>query len=476
MKRTSRYVILIDFGSTYTKVAVADLAERKLVKTGHFPSTVSSDARIGLEKCFDAAREVIGANEFDKALKLASSSAAGGLRMGVVGLSPTLSVQAGRNAAFGAGAKILKTCTGLLREEDLQEFYQLPLEILLFTGGYENGNLSALIHNAEMLSKSSIQMPIIYAGNSQAAPEIRRLFTLHRKEFYVAPNIIPQVGMIDKEQVEKIIRDIFLQRIVNMKGLDKVSQILDQMVMPTPAAVLSAGELLAKGTAGQRGLGDLMIIDVGGATTDIHSYAQQFPYEGAKLVGAAEPYSKRTVEGDLGMRESANSLSAEIGIENISRETGVSKEEINKIIGRWTRNNRALAQSNPERKVDQALARGAVYISARRHAGRIEHISSAGLKTVQHGKNLSGIKAVIGTGGPIIYSDDPQDILCRALRTKSKEPDILLPEDAGFYLDQDYVFFACGLLREVDEEAALGLMKNSLKDLCCRNFLFPDQR
>lgn len=465
MKTESRYVILTDFGSTYTKVAVVDMQENKLIKTDHFSSTVSYDARIGLQQCFDVAREVIGEEEFEKALKLSSSSAAGGLRMGVVGLSKTLSSEAGRNAAFGAGAKILKTCSGLLMEEDLQELYELPLEILLFCGGYENGNTSVLLRNAEMLAKSDIHVPIIFAGNSKVAPEVRRLFTLNYKEFYVVHNIIPNVGIIDKHQVEEIIRDVFLKRIINMKGLDKVSNMLDQMVMPTPAAVLYAGELLSKGTAKHKGFGDLLIVDVGGATTDIHSYAQQVSYEGAKIVGAAEAYVKRTVEGDLGMRESSNSLSVEIGMGNMCCEVGASKEEINGIINKWTTQNRELAQSDIELKVDHSLARGAVRISSRRHAGWIEHISSAGIKTVQHGKNLTNIRAVIGTGGPIIFGGEPREILSQVLRKKSKEPDVLLPEEAKFYLDKDYVFFAGGLLRDVDEDAAFLIMKNSLEEV-----------
>lgn len=115
----------------------------------------------------------------------------------------------------------------------------------MFCGGYENGNTSVLLHNAEVLAKSNIHIPIIYAGNSKVAPEIRRLFALNHKESYAVRNIIPNVGMMDKQQVEDIIRDVFLKRIINMKGLDKVSGMLDKMVMPTPAAVLHAGELLS---------------------------------------------------------------------------------------------------------------------------------------------------------------------------------------------------------------------------------------
>lgn len=463
MNCNSKYVVLIDFGSTYTKVAVVDMHEKRFLVTDNFSSTVSYDARIGLRKCFDLARNTIGEKEFEKALKIASSSAAGGLRMGVVGLSKTLSLEAGRNAAFGAGAKILKTCHGLLSEQDLNELYDSPIEILLFCGGYEKGNKSIIKQNAKTLGKSNIHVPIIYAGNSELDPEIRRIFTLSNKEFYVVPNIIPEIGVLDKVGVEEIIREIFLKRIINMKGLDKVTNMLDEMLMPTPAAVLKAGELLSRGTENHEGLGDLMIVDVGGATSDIHSYIEQVPYEGAKIVGIAEPYVKRTVEGDLGMRESSNTLVEEIGIEKMSRQVGASEDSIQAVIEKWVTQNRELAKSDIELKVDHALVSNAVAISARRHAGYIEHTASAGLKKIQHGKNLSNIKTVIGTGGPIIFSENPKSILSQVLRVKSKEPDLLLPEKAEFYLDKDYLLFVGGLLSEVDEDTAFLLMKDNLK-------------
>lgn len=460
---SSRYVVLTDFGSTYTKVVVVDLEERRIVMTNRFPSTVSYDARIGLQQCFDAARAVIGEECFQQSLKLSSSSAAGGLRMGVVGLSETLSAQAGKSAAFGAGAKILCTCSGRLKTEDITQLERLPLEILLFCGGYENSGTKALLHNAKMLAESSLHVPIIYAGNSAAATNVRRLLAQGKKECYIARNIIPNVGQIDKTQVEEIIREVFLHRIINMKGLDKVTGLLDRMVMPTPAAVLSGGELLSRGTHSQPGLGDLMIVDVGGATTDIHSYAEQMPYDGAKLVGVPEPYVKRTVEGDLGMRESSNSLCEEIGIHRMMAETALPQEKIQEVISHWITQNRDLACDESQESVDKALTEGAVRISARRHAGRIQHISSAGVKSIQHGKNLTSVRTIIGTGGPLVFSKNGGTALRQILRDRNQEPDILLPEDAHFYLDADYVFFAGGLLREVDEDAALSIMKNSLK-------------
>ena len=460
-KADSRFAVLVDFGSTYTKVVVVDRTERRIVMTAHFPSTVATDASIALTQCYSAAEAAIGPEEFNKACKIASSSAAGGLRMAVVGLSHTLSIQAGRSAAFGAGAKILRTCSGLLRDEDISELTSLPIEILLVTGGYDHGNRTTLLANCQKLAESSIHVPIVFAGNCDVAQDVRRMFTFASKEFYILPNIIPAVGKVNSKPVEAIIRDLFLSRIVNMKGLDKVTGLLDALVMPTPKAVLSACELLSLGPNQTGGLGELIVIDVGGATTDVHSCAHAKAYEGAKLLGTPGAYTQRTVEGDLGMRESSDTLLREAGTSGIL--TVLSEGEVQSVIDHWQRDHEALPETSAEVDVDRYLAGNAVRLSSRRHAGRIEPTVGSAMRYVQYGKDLTGVCTVIGTGGPLIFSGYGKELLAGVLRDPALEPEVLLPSDARFLLDEDYVFFAAGLLREIDEESAFGILCKSLR-------------
>ncbi len=456
--------ILIDFGSTFTKVAVVNLDKKVILVSTRFPSTVKTNAGIGLKQCLAEAQKVLSEEDYRNSVKLASSSAAGGLRMAVVGISPTLSMTAGKNAAFGAGAKIVKTVSGKISSENLHELESLTVEILLFCGGYENGNKSILIHNADMLASCSIFCPIIYAGNSSIAVDVRRKLTLAGKECFIVPNIIPDVGILNIDPAERIIRDVFLKRIIHMKGLDIIKNSVDAVVMPTPAAVLSAGELLSKGTAYQKGMGPLMLIDIGGATTDVHSYTGQTAFEGAKIVGVEEPYVKRTVEGDLGMRESSETLLAAIGIQKAADELDISMKQMNDSITHRMSDTEYVADNDMERAIDNKLAAGAVNISVRRHAGVIRRIIDKGSPAIQIGKNLSDITTVIGTGGPIVHSKEAKRILSNAL-SGDAERDILLPKEMKFFLDQEYVLYAAGLLREVDEEAALAILRNSIVEL-----------
>lgn len=457
-----KHAIMIDFGSTFTKVVLADLEERRVLLTDKFPSTVHTDAGIALSRCFDAVRKVISPKEFEDALKLSSSSAAGGLRMAVIGLTRSLSVTAGRETVFGAGAKVMGTFYGWLTEDHIRQIEALDLEIILLCGGYENGNQTMVLHNASMIANSQIHTPVVYSGNKAVAKDVRTLFRARRKECFVIDNILPAVGEINIEPSQEIIRHLFMQRITNMKGLAGVKKDLGEILMPTPAAVLAAGELLSQGTETQEGLGDLMMVDVGGATTDIYSFNVNHAANDAILVGVPEPYAKRTVEGDMGMRESSVCVLREVGAERLAKEAGVTEEDIEEAVGRRISDISILADDFRELAVDEAIARMAVHVSARRHAGKLEYSYSGNCDQIQRGKNLNEIRMVIGTGGQVVNSPDPATIL-KQVELADRDRDILLPKSVEPYIDRDYVLYAAGLLRHYDEEAAFAIIKDSLK-------------
>lgn len=465
--------ILIDFGSTFTKAVVADIRAGQVIYTARTPSTVHTNAREGLEVCYDKIRKEIGANQFLHAKKLATSSAAGGLRMVVVGLTETLSNSAGRNAAFGAGAKILKSYSGILTDSDIHEIEAMNVEIILFCGGYEGGNIAIIRHNAHMLScmSANTSVPIIYAGNSNFIRELKILLYLKHRELFVVSNIIPTVGVLNSLPTETLIRNIFLERITNMKGLGEVKKALDAIVMPTPASVLQAGELLSLGCEEEAGLGPLMIVDIGGATTDIHSYCISTAADGAKMIGAEEPYLKRTVEGDLGLRESCGLTIGEAGVANAAADLNITEEKIQCSIDRRLKNIEFLPKNDaPDCKAellfDQQIARYACRFAVRRHAGKVEDVHSKICSQIQRGKNLRPVKTIIGTGGPVINSGSSRGILEEALKTsKDDKLKILLPESARLMIDQEYVFYAAGMLKKINPLAAIRIMKNSLREV-----------
>ena len=100
-----------------------------------------------------------------------------------------------------------------------------------------------------------------------------------------------------------------------------------------------------------------------------------------------------------------------------------------------------------------------------RHAGRVEIIYTPnGERLVQHGKDLTGVRTVIGTGGPIIFSGNGKQILGHcAFREGS--PFSLKPGNPVYYIDEQYILFAVGLLGQVEPEKALRIAKKYLKKI-----------
>lgn len=459
-----KYAILLDFGSTYTKVVCVDLRHRQVVLTDKFPSTVHTDAGIALNLCFDAAKNAIGEENFEKALKLSTSSAAGGLRIAVSGLTESLSIEAGRNASFGAGGKIVHTAYGAITEDDVQQIEESGAEILLLCGGYEGGNSKLVLQNAEIISKGNLNIPVIYAGNSYISREVRTMFAIGGMECFMAENIIPDVGVLNIEPTVEIIRDLFMHRITNMKGVGVVKEQLNGPIVPTPASVLAAGELLCRGTETQRGIGSYMMADIGGATTDIYSFNDNHGFEGAKMVGSPEPFAKRTVEGDMGMRESSICLVKEVGETKFAEKCRLAENELDSAIQKRINDRKYIADTEQEQQIDFQIASSAVRISARRHAGTVGKEFCDGCRLVQRGKNLTEVHTVIGTGGILVNNKEEMaySILENVNINDTEAGRVLLPKNVKTMIDKDYVFFAAGLLLEYDAEAAFAIMKNSI--------------
>ena len=100
-------VLLIDFGSTYTKTTAVDVDAGVLLGTAQSYTTVEEDISLGLDKALSEMQARTGISDY--AERYACSSAAGGLRMIASGLVPSLTSEAARRAALGAGAKVIKT-------------------------------------------------------------------------------------------------------------------------------------------------------------------------------------------------------------------------------------------------------------------------------------------------------------------------------------------------------------------------------
>jgi len=458
--------LLIDFGSTYTKLRAVDLGARRLLGSGQGPSTVATDVMMGMQAALADLERSLG--ELPRfSCRLASSSAAGGLRMVTVGLVRELTAEAARRAALGAGARLVGTFAYRLTTADLNAILGLSPDILLLAGGTDGGNSEVVIANAARLGKSPLVCPVVYAGNRAAADDA--CAALAGKTVIVTSNVMPEFGVLDIEPARAAIRRIFIDRIVHAKGIDRARAEFDAVLMPTPAAVMEGARLLADGINGHGGLGPLMVIDPGGATTDVHSVADGTPAADVVAVGLPEPRVSRTVEGDLGMRHNALAIADIAGLEHLAADAGLATARAAALLDAVAGNVERLPQTAEEIAFDQALARAAVKHAVARHCGTVETVHTvAGQVTVQHGKDLRRVNAVIGTGGAIVASPDPHGILTTAL-SDPREPLSLRPQAPRLLLDRHYLLYACGLLGTTDPRAAFELATANLEPLTEEN-------
>ena len=454
-------ILLIDFGSTYTKLTAVDVDSEEILGTAQAFTTVKTDINEGLSNALLCLEEKTGKLEYTDSY--ACSSAAGGLRMVTSGLVPELTGEAAKLASLGAGAKVVGVYAFQLTEDDLEEIKGLSPDIFLLVGGTDGGNTECILHNAKMIASIKPTFPIIIAGNRTAARECERI--LSECEVHVCPNVMPKFGKLDVEPTQKKIREIFLGRIVEAKGLSKASELLSDIMMPTPSAVLAAMELLAKGSGDELGIGELIAVDVGGATTDIYSIADGMPeHMNTVYKGLPEPYAKRTVEGDIGMRYSVMGIVEAAGIGKLSNLSGLSEERINDLLKMLSENKELVPSGNDElQALDFALASLAIEEAVTRHAGTVyETYTMMGQTFVQEGKNLTKVKKVVVTGGSLIHTERTKEIASHALYSLSR-PDSLRPKEADILVDRKYILAAMGLLSTYYPEVALRIMKKELQ-------------
>lgn len=444
-------VLLIDFGSTYTKVTAVDLDAPQLLGTAQSYTTVEEDVSIGLEKALAQLTRQTGPLNFQE--RYACSSAAGGLRMIASGLVPSLTAEAAKRAALGAGAKVVKTYAYELTEEDLEEIQALKPDIFLLCGGTDGGNQDCVIHNAKMLAGMAPCFPIVLAGNRAASRACEQALAQGGHEVIPCQNVMPTFNQLNIEPCQKVIREVFLRRIVAAKGLTKASRLISGILMPTPAAVLAALTLLSQS------LGELMAVDLGGATTDVYSITAGLPTRGGTVLrGLPEPYAKRTVEGDIGMRYSAQGVVEAVGLDRVAQVSGQTEERVLDWIGRIRREPGVLAQSPAEAQMDFALASLAIEVGLARHAGTIEQVfTPMGVAYQQTGKDLTRVSRLVLTGGALIHTGRAEEIALQAMATQ-QYPNSLMPRSAGVLVDKRYILSAMGLLSQNHEALAKDLM------------------
>ena len=338
-----RLAICADFGSTFTKALLVDLTTGAVLAGAEHRTTIDTDVLDGYDACLaELARTDPRAGDAEV---LACSSAGGGLRIAVVGNEELVTAEAGRRVALSSGGKVVAV-RSVAQGDDL-DLSEVAPDVVLLTGGTDGGNPEPAAAAARGLRDTGWRGPTVVACNGDALLEVGMI--LGERPHVFAENVVPHIGAFAPASARAAIRQMFLAHVIGGKHLSKrTSQgknAFTRMVRgATPDVVLTGVELLA--TA----VGEVVVVDVGGATTDVHSVVELDPEESglAREVVAPSPVT-RTVEGDLGMRWSAISTVEEAGLPDLEAAARRRREDPG-----------FLPSTAQELDEDEAIARAAV--------------------------------------------------------------------------------------------------------------------
>ncbi len=447
-------VLVAEIGSTTTVVNAFNgihTADPVFLGQGFAPTSVlSGDVRIGLQGAVEDLCQKLGEKEISYTTMLATSSAAGGLRMSVHGLVYDMTVRAAKEAALGAGANLHLATAGILQPEDLDDIAAVSPNLILLAGGTDYGERKTALENAKLLRSLDMPVPVIYAGNIQNHNQIRKIFENAKAPVYITENVYPRLDELNIEPTRKIIHQVFEQHITKAPGMEAVRDMVTGTIMPTPGAVMECAKLLYEH------LGDLLVLDVGGATTDIHSVTEGSE-EIALLQISPEPMAKRTVEGDLGVYTNAMSMVQQIGIPQLEKETGVDVTAV-------LENYQPIPQTPEQTKLTEALTWHAASTALERHCGKLRYTyGSNGRVTYADGKDLTKVKHIIATGGALTRLPDREEIMTRLcnINTAGK---LLYPKAQQLHILEDkwYCMASLGVLSREYPQAAVRLLQKNL--------------
>lgn len=428
-------VLCVDVGSTFTKAVLVDVTSGALVGAASSPTTVETDVMDGVDAVCRGLASHGPVTE-----TLVCSSAGGGLRIAVVGYEREVTAEAGHRVALSAGGRVVHVSAGALSAQGVRELRAAAPDLVLLVGGTDGGNADVLRHNATRLANARVRTPVVVAGNAEVADEVSAELSRTGRRHVVTGNVLPRIGVIAPDAARAAIRAAFLEHVIGGKGLSRGRGFTELVRAATPDAVLRGVELLAD-VRGE----DVMVVDIGGATTDVYSVLRP-QGEDATIERdvAGTLWQERTVEADLGLRWNALGI-----VEASEREHLPLPETAISFAGHVASATGHRASDPGEWASETHLATVAALVAARRH-GRPRVVGD-------RPRPLADVGLVLGSGG--VFRHGPPDLAPGVLTAVAGDHagGWTVPAAAAHGVDTAYVLFACGLLADRHPGAARAL-------------------
>ncbi|MCH7690605.1 MAG: glutamate mutase L [candidate division Zixibacteria bacterium] len=472
-----KVIVATDCGSTTTKAILIEYTngEYRLVSRGEAPTTVEApfeDVTMGVLNAVAELEELTGRKILDENGKfispangkigtdvyISTSSAGGGLQMMVAGVVRSMTAESAERAALGAGAIVMDVIASndkRLPHEQIERIRHLRPDMILLSGGIDGGTTTHVVELAELIAAadprprlgSSYRLPVIYAGNKDAAEAVGKVLK-DKVDLKTVDNLRPVLERENLGPAREEIHELFMEHVMaQAPGYKKLMSWTDAPIMPTPGAV----GLIIQTIADQYNI-EAIGVDIGGATTDVFSV---FRPEGNK------PVFNRTVSANLGMSYSISNVFAEATVPMVMRWVPFEMDERdlrNRVKNKMVRPT-TIPQSLEELIFEQAIAKEALRLAF------IQHKSFATtLKGVQQQRtiadafeqkssgdsivNMLSLDMLIGSGGVLSHAPRRQQAAFMMI-------DAFLPEGiTRLAVDSIFMMPQLGVLAEVQPKAA----------------------
>lgn len=436
-------VLCVDVGSTFTKAALVDVDSGAALAVAAHPTTLGTDVLEGVAAVRAAVEAAAGVAAGEV---LACSSAGGGLRIAVVGYERLVTAEAGHRVALTAGGRVVHVHAGPLDGAGVRDLRAARPDVVLLVGGTDGGNADVVLANARRLAAVRIGAPVVYAGNADAADEARAALEATGRRVTVTANVLPRIGVLEPRAAREAIRSVFLAHVIGGKGLSRGPAFGRLVRAATPDAVLAGVEVLADALAG-----DVIVVDVGGATTDVYSTIDAADAPEGEVVAPLR--RARTVEGDLGMRWNAPGVVAAARSEKLLDDDVA----LDASAAAMAADPGYVPADDAGRALDARLAALAVTVALRRHA---RPAGPGGMP-----RPLRDVALVVGSGGVLRHGDDAMRRLILAPAVGDHAGAWPVPDRARLAVDERYLLFAAGLLASSHPDAAAKLASSGLTEV-----------
>ena len=446
-------VLVAEIGSTTTIVNAFNITDTPyFIGRGMAQTTVDTDVVEGLEKAINNLSKSLDTTQIKYKEMFATSSAAGGLKVAVSGLVYEMTVKAAKEAALNAGANIHLINAGILTDYDIEQIKEVQPNMIIVAGGTDYGEKQTAYENIRKLEAAELFVPIIYAGNIDNVHRIKSYFKTSSQQEYlrVVENVYPTIDYMNISPLRQAIYMTFEEHIINAKGMSRIKEMVNSSIMPTPGSVMEATMLIYDKVGG------VITIDVGGATSDVHSVVS--PSEKYSDYYDGVPLEKRTVEGDLGVYVNLRNALNYLDVNRFREKHKLGLDTYIEIIDNFP----YIARSIVEKDLLYEATSICVYNALDRHIGDYRKVfTSSGRKLIPEGRDCSQVKSIILTGGALLSLEKPEDIINSYLKKKHTK---MIPENrVDLFLDHHYIMASIGVLSLKYPEVALELLKQSLK-------------